>query len=211
MPSPKSNGLEDLSRRERRRLEVRGRILKAAAELFYRQGFQDTTVVELAEHADVAKRTLFNHFPTKQHVLRELAMQVFHELLLDVETARKTAASTRERIVTLFGRVDRLRSQTGPMAREMAFEFLHATLEAGLQRDEGDRFRVALEGIVQDGVAQGDVTQRHDPETLAATISAVYFSLIMSWSQDEAFPVARKAREAAGFLADSIARRPDEG
>ncbi|MBW2419386.1 MAG: helix-turn-helix transcriptional regulator [Deltaproteobacteria bacterium] len=210
MAGPDSDKLEDLPRRERRRLEVRGRILDAAEELFYRQGFQATTVVELAEHADVAKKTLFNHFPTKQQVLRELAMQVFENLLLDVESVRKSEASTRERIAAFFARLDRISDQTGPMAREMAFEFLHATQESGLQLDEGERFRTALEGILRDGVAQGDVTRRHDPKTLAESISAVYLSLIMSWSQDGDFPVARKAREAAAFLADAVERRPDE-
>ena len=96
-----SNG-GDLPRRERRRLEVRGRILEAARELFFRQGYQATTVVELAEQADVAKKTLFNHFPSKQHVLRELAMQVFENLLRDVEAARKGEGSTAERIAGLL-------------------------------------------------------------------------------------------------------------
>ena len=73
-----------LPRRERRRLEVRARILEAAGALFPSQGYRATTVVELAERADVAKKTLFNHFPTKQHVLQALAAEVFEDLLRDV-------------------------------------------------------------------------------------------------------------------------------
>ena len=93
----------------------------------------------------------------------------------------------------------------------MGREFLLAiTHEAGLQREEGERFRRGLEEIVRDGVARGDVTLRHSPGILAESISAIYLSLVMSWSQDEDFPVGRKAREAAAFLADAIERRPDE-
>ena len=63
----------DLSRRERRKLEVRGRILKAAGDLFTQHGFQATKVAEICEQADIAQKTFFNHFPSKQHLLREIA------------------------------------------------------------------------------------------------------------------------------------------
>jgi AcrR family transcriptional regulator len=198
------------TRRERRRLEVRGRILEAAGALFFQQGYQATTVVELAERADVAKKTLFNHFPTKQDVLRALAERVFENLLVDLETARKSQASTRQRLLAFFGRVEGLVADTGPAARELAWEILHATDAAGLQREEGERFRRALEDIVRDGVARGEVTRRFAPEFLAESIGNLYFTLINRWAESDDFPVARRARETAAFLAHAIERRPDE-
>jgi AcrR family transcriptional regulator len=48
-----------LGRRERRKLEVRTRIYSAARELFAKQGFDETTVDEIAERADVAPATFF--------------------------------------------------------------------------------------------------------------------------------------------------------
>ena len=189
---------------------MRARILGAARELFFEKGFQATTVVELAERADVAKKTLFNHFEGKQDVLRALAAEVFDRLLADVEAARKTDAPTRDQLAAFFGRIRRLHTREGPGAREMAGELLRATQEAGLQPGESHRFHDALEGLVRDGVARGDVTTRHSIATLADGVSAVYFQLIVGWSQDEKFPLTRKAREAAAFLADAIERRPDE-
>lgn len=48
---------------------ARERILAAAGELFYRQGILATGVEELAESAHVSKRTLYQHFPSKDEVV----------------------------------------------------------------------------------------------------------------------------------------------
>src|SRR5246127_2706617 len=56
-------------RRERRRLETRERLYRAALELFGERGFLETTVEDITEAADVGKGTFFNYFPTKEHVL----------------------------------------------------------------------------------------------------------------------------------------------
>lgn len=56
-------------RRFRQRERTRSRILAAALELFQARGYAGTTMDEIADGADVARRTLFNHFPTKQAIL----------------------------------------------------------------------------------------------------------------------------------------------
>lgn len=56
-------------RRERRRQDTRERIIAAALALFRTQGYAATSVDAIAERADVARRTLFNHFPRKQDLL----------------------------------------------------------------------------------------------------------------------------------------------
>ena len=54
-----------LGRRERKKLDTRRRIFRAAFELFTAKGFEATTVEEIAERADVGKGTVFNYFPQK--------------------------------------------------------------------------------------------------------------------------------------------------
>lgn len=50
---------------------ARERILHAATELFYRDGINATGVERLANHASVSKRTLYQHFPSKEAVVEE--------------------------------------------------------------------------------------------------------------------------------------------
>jgi AcrR family transcriptional regulator len=46
-----------------------GRLQAAALDLFAEQGFERTTITEIAERAGLSKRTFFNHFADKREVL----------------------------------------------------------------------------------------------------------------------------------------------
>src|SRR5579862_9724680 len=82
-------------RRERRRLETRERIYRAALELFAERGFMETTVEDITEAADVGKGTFFNYFPTKEHVLATYGA----ERLANVERALERARATEGRVL----------------------------------------------------------------------------------------------------------------
>jgi AcrR family transcriptional regulator len=55
--------------RARRYQETRARIVDAAAELFAERGFDTVSVMEIAERAGVVEKTVFNHFPVKEHLV----------------------------------------------------------------------------------------------------------------------------------------------
>jgi len=55
--------------RERRRLRTRHAISAAAVDLFARQGYEATSVAQVAAAADVSPRTVFRHFPDKEELL----------------------------------------------------------------------------------------------------------------------------------------------
>ncbi|MGA9312112.1 MAG: TetR family transcriptional regulator [Pseudonocardiaceae bacterium] len=55
--------------RERKKAETRSRIQEHALRLFLRQGYDATTVQEIASAAGVSHMTFFRHFPTKEAVV----------------------------------------------------------------------------------------------------------------------------------------------
>jgi AcrR family transcriptional regulator len=60
---------EEPGRRERKKQQTRQTLIATAARLFEERGYEATAVADIAEAADVSKRTFFLHFPTKEDVL----------------------------------------------------------------------------------------------------------------------------------------------
>lgn len=61
------------SRRERKKQETRHRILSVAGNMLASQGFESTTLDQIAESADVSKATFYNYFPNKDALLQQIA------------------------------------------------------------------------------------------------------------------------------------------
>src|SRR6201997_5789266 len=76
-------------RRERRRLETRERLYRAALELFGERGFLETTVEDITEAADVGKGTFFNYFPSKEHILMAFGEMQLAKLESVINQAQK--------------------------------------------------------------------------------------------------------------------------
>src|SRR5262249_23261959 len=82
-----------LTRRAAKKQQTREAIEEAALRLFEEQGFDATTVAEIAAAADVAVPTFFTHFPSKHAVvLPPDVRRQFDQLIADV-----VAAPARER------------------------------------------------------------------------------------------------------------------
>ena len=58
-----------LSRMARWEPDARGRMTRAALDLYAEQGFEQTTTAQIAERAGVTERTYFRHFADKREVL----------------------------------------------------------------------------------------------------------------------------------------------
>ena len=71
--------------REQQKDALRARLLSTSLELFRTNGFEKTTVQEIAEAVGVGKGTFFNHFPTKVMVVAEWYRNLTADALAEVE------------------------------------------------------------------------------------------------------------------------------
>lgn len=194
-----------LTRRERRKLEVRQRIVEASKGLFATQGIDATTIVEICDRADVAEKTFFNHFTNKKQLLQTFAVEGLQQLLVWIEEARKGEASLGEKLEGFFTRLVDEVNERGPMHSELLAEIVAAAHES---RDEGRQARQlhdAFMGFVTDGVAAGDIPAEADVETLTEMLQGTYYTLTFNWAYLPDYPVRDRAIASARFLARSFA------
>ena len=80
----------------------RTQLLTVAVEVFGERGFHSTSMDEVAEAAGVTKPVLYQHFPSKRALYRELLDDVDAQLLSELMVATDAAPSGRERVEAGF-------------------------------------------------------------------------------------------------------------
>ena len=188
------------SRRERRKLEIRERILDTALELFETRGYEDTTVNEIAEGADIAYGTFFNHFPTKLDLLQQIADRSLRELFEDVEEIRKQPGSYADHVVALFENASTSAVEKGPQARELIHAMMTSAYPELVVTDDRRMQRI-FEALIRDGVDAGEFRTDVDPDTLCEIVQGTWYSLFLSWVNFDDYPLRERASATARFLA----------
>jgi AcrR family transcriptional regulator len=188
------------TRHERRREASRARILEAALELFRAQGLEATTIEQICERADVANRTFFNHFPARRDMVRAMAEQRVHNL--HAVLADRAGEPARDRLVRFFDDLAAHLEASGPGYREVVGAML---AETGTGADRSSEVYATFLALVKEGVAAGEITERHPPDTLADVVVGSLVGGIVNWSADETYAIGRGLHDVAVALADLLA------
>ncbi len=112
------------------------RLVVAAVDLFTEQGYDATTVAQIAERAGVTKSTFFRHFPDKRELL-VAGQETLSRLLVDGITEAPTGASPLEAVAA---GLERASSAMGPRNRELGPR-LKAAVAASAELQERDALK----------------------------------------------------------------------
>jgi len=191
------------SRRERRRLEIRERIVETAFLLFETQGYEATTVTEIAKRADIAYGTLFQHFPSKLDLLREVSGRALGRLFENVEEVNKRPGSFAERLVMLFDATAENAESMGPQTRELLSSMLALSIPETADADDR-RIRLLFRRFLDDGLAASEVRDDEEIDTLLEVMVGTWYSLFLSWVRIDGYPLRIRAAAVSGFLAKTL-------
>jgi AcrR family transcriptional regulator len=103
MSSPADNALPPLGLRERKKAKTLAAIQTAALRLFKEQGYDSTTIEQIAAAAEVSPSTFFRYFPTKEDVV---LLDLTDPLVVDAFKAQPSELSSiqalRNAVRTVF-------------------------------------------------------------------------------------------------------------
>jgi len=170
-------------RRERRRAGTLDHVARTAAGLFEAQGYDATTMEQIAAAADIAKGTLYNHFPTKEAVLAHWMHQTLAEDAPRLRAALELPGSFEEKLTRLFAESAQWMQAHRPwLLPYFRHRFLHIDSEVGAARAQPPRDLAAvfawLIALAQQG---GTLRADLDAEHLAALLHQLYFAALMRW------------------------------
>jgi AcrR family transcriptional regulator len=196
------------TRRERKKLETRQALEQAALRLFAERGYEQTTVEEIAEAADVAVRTFFRYFSSKQDVL-------FGDVVKDRVSRLRTELAgrpRRESVITSITTVMDLLDVAGEDEEEQIlarFDLLrHQPSLRTRYLDLINAMRLVVVEFVADRTG---LDPRHDmyPHLLAGAAAASWDTSLTLWAESHGKLSLRDLRnEAFAALSAGLPQPP---
>ena len=150
------------------RVSARERLLAAADELFYEEGFNLVGIDRVIEHAGVAKASLYDCFGSKEELIRSYLQQRHEARQARLRERLALCATPREKILAVFDSMAEAAAK--PDFRGCAF--VNALAELGSEDSEARKLAVAYKETrrlwYRDLLSRLDVD---DPDTLATQLS----------------------------------------
>ena len=158
-------------------------ILTAAAEQFRAHGFEASSMDKIAALAGVSKRTVYNHFPSKDELFAETLVQLFHSSAAILELPYRRDRSLREQLTEL------LQLKVATLADPNFLDLSRVAIAEAVHTPERARAIVARLGEREEGVtawiraAQADGRLKPGDPVFAATLLQGQVKAVAFWPQ----------------------------
>lgn len=152
--------------RDRKRAETHARIQNAAMALFFEQGFEATTLDQIAAQASVSRRSLFHYFASKEEIVFSTKAGL-GQLIADAVAVRPVD----EPLLTMAENAlnDMATNFQGPEPRALA-RLIHDT--PALRSGEHAKYELLERGLAQ-ALATRSGRSEEDTEVQAVAVTAI--------------------------------------
>lgn len=202
-------------RREANKQATRAALREAATRLFAEQGFEATTVAQIAHAAQVGERTFYRYFDGKEDLLAEQALawiDLLHDTIRDRPADEPPYHAVARAMVAVAGQ---LSAETGPSGVSTLMEQPRplALLRRGTPRPLR-RLEAAIAAAVLDRMAEPDRTETLLRAQLLARVAAAALRTAVIQRRGQAHGALAGAgidqllREAFTVLADLVEPAP---
>ena len=158
-------------------------ILAAAADQFRAHGFEASSMDKIAALAGVSKRTVYNHFPSKDELFAETLVQLFHSSAAILELPYRPDAPLREQLMAL------MELKVAMLAEGNFLDLARVAIAEAVHAPERARAIVARLGEREEGVtrwiraAQADGRLKPCEPAFAAALLQGQVKAVAFWPQ----------------------------
>lgn len=173
--------MTDQTMRERKKEATKTGILNAAIELINTNGFTETTMQQIAGKADVALRTLYNYFPSKESIVATYLHIVVEERAQQRWDQIISLDSTYNRLLAMCRISAQWMTENTTLIEVYALDPRHYFY--GVETDEIPRsgYEDFVEQVVTLGQNQGDISRIFSAGVITQHYMGVYYSNILTW------------------------------
>lgn len=169
-------------RRERKRQQTLDHLADTAWVLFEQDGYDAVTMERIAEVADVAKGTLYKHFPVKEALLRHYFHREFRTAQPAILAELENCPSFEQRLRRLLAR----HAQWSLPRRQYLGPYFHFRMkEMQLTQIPSDEHRSGLDRVFTAMIAnaqdRGEITTDFAAADLAYRLEFLFLSAILHW------------------------------
>ncbi|MGW1199782.1 TetR/AcrR family transcriptional regulator [Streptomyces sp. NPDC002536] len=169
------------SRRERNKQRVRERIYEAALSLFSEQGYAATSIDHIAERADVARGTFFNHFKRKEDLITEWGERRRQRLTTYLEEPVSEGGSEyQHRLERCMAALSRINEDEEARATPA---MLQAWVQAGQPLLEEPYAARIFAEAVEAGRLRGEFAADIDATRVGNVLRDVYLGTLYRWAR----------------------------
>lgn len=184
------------NRRERKKEKTRLKIIKVAMELFFRQGFDATTMEQIAEKVDIAKGTLYNYFPVKEAIISEYWQNSIRDHKPLIYSMIEPLPDTRSRLLLILEKA----SQGFKSHPEISRIYVRYRLQNSVYPELNLKLRSGFEEIlataIRKGQEAGEIRKDMPAPYLALHLENMFVLLCMIWlAVPKTFPLTEKIKE----------------
>ena len=190
MPASRPSG-----RRDRKRLQTMEHLARTAAALFDVHGYEAVTMEQIAATGDVAKGTLYNHFPVKEAVLAHwLHLELATNLTMLHEQLESRPRFAEGALFVLDHSADWCETHPDYLAPYLRFRFLGIGTEPSPSRDSEQLSDIAdtFDWLIRRGQTSGEIRDDLDPGRLAIAFHHLYLGSMLRWLADPRLKLRRE-------------------
>ena len=168
----------------RRDRHTRNEIYEAAVFLFGKQGLTKTTMAQIAEKAEVSRRTVYRHFPSKDDIAFELPRQWlerFNEVAHEDGSTKSAKERCRHGVVEVARLIQSDRDRV-----DKAYAILVAGEELVPRRSASNRaWLEAYRGLLSEDLEPGDTESAIRNSAMAGALMGGTDGALYIWLHDE--------------------------